>query len=153
MFGGRQKRVQRLREGAEPQLEPGETVQELVQVQTGQSAWANAGQVAAPMTQIELASQGVYWTSSPSARRAGPHILVATDRNVYAMRLSGGRLFDVGEVVLRMPLSETQVSRNKDVIGLAGIDFHVMVGFGAHADRFTDYVKEKGRGSPTSRGG
>jgi hypothetical protein len=27
---------------------------------------------------------------------AGPHILVATDRNLYAMRLSGGRLLDVG---------------------------------------------------------
>lgn len=127
-------------------------MQELVQVQTGQSAWANAGQVAGPTTQVELAAQGVYWTSSPSGRKPGPHILVATDRNVYAMRLSGARLFDVGEVVLRMPLSDTEVSRNKDVIGLSGIDFHVMVGFGSHSDSFTDYVKEKGRGSRTSRG-
>ena len=41
---------------------------------------------------------------------AGPHVLVATDRNLYAMRLSGARLLDVGEVVMKAPLDQAESS-------------------------------------------
>ena len=38
---------------------------------------------------------GMFYRSKVSA---GPHVLVATDRNLYAMKLSGRRLLDVGDV-------------------------------------------------------
>ena len=46
MFGGRKKRVEKLSAGARANLEEGESIRELVQVQTGQSAAANASAVA-----------------------------------------------------------------------------------------------------------
>jgi hypothetical protein len=46
---------------------------------------------------------GIFYRSDVSAR---PHALIATDRNLYAMKLSGARLLDVGDVVLKLPLDE-----------------------------------------------
>lgn len=62
---------------------------------------ANAGGVAGPaFVSSEL---GILHRSKVNA---GPHVLVATDRNLYAMALSGGRLLDVGEVVIKAPLGQ-----------------------------------------------
>ena len=84
MFGGRKKRVARLSAGANANLEDGESIRELVQTQTGQAAAANASAVG---TSAFMSSQlGIFYRSEVSA---GPHLLVATDRNLYAMRLSG----------------------------------------------------------------
>ena len=66
---------------------------------------------------------------------AGPHVLVATDRNLYAMKLSGARLHDVGDVVLKAPLDQAGLYQGKKTLSFAGVKFHVMALFGEHADR------------------
>jgi len=104
MFGGRKKRVEKLSAGAMANLEDGESIRELVQTQTGQSAAANASAVATSgLVSSEL---GIFYRSEVSA---GPHVLVATERNLYAMKLSGGRLLDVGDVVLKAPLDKAEL--------------------------------------------
>jgi hypothetical protein len=139
MFGGRKKRVARLAAGAEANLEDGESIRELVQTQTGQPAAANASAVG---TSAFMSSQlGIFYRAKVNA---GPHILVATDRNLYAMRLSGARLFDVGEVVLKAPLAEAALYQGKKTLTFGGVEFHVMALFGDHADCLYEYVKQSG---------
>jgi hypothetical protein len=139
MLGGRKKRVEKLIAGAKVNLEEGESIRELAQTQTGQPAAANASAVG---TSELLSSQlGIFYRSEV---RAGPHILVATDRNVYAMKLSGARLLDVGEVVLKTPLDKAELYQGKKTLTLGGIKFHVMGLFGKHAERLYDYVKRSG---------
>lgn len=75
MFGGRRKRVEKLSAGAQANLEDGESIRELVQAQTGQSAAANASAVAA--SAFVSSELGTFYRSDV---RAGPHVLVATDR-------------------------------------------------------------------------
>src|SRR5215212_6178289 len=139
MFGGRKKRVEKLSAGAKANLEEGESIRELVQTQTGQSAAANASAVA---TSGFMSSQlGTLYRSEVSA---GPHVLVATDRNLYAMKLSGGRLLDVGEVVLKAPLDGADLYRGDKALTVGGTKFHVMGLFGEHADRLYEYVEQSG---------
>jgi hypothetical protein len=139
VFGGRRKRVARLGAGAQANLEDGESIRELVQTQTGQSAAANAGAVGtSALVSSEL---GTFHRSEVSA---GPHVLVATDRNLYAMKLSGGRLLDVGDVVLKAPLDKADLYQGKKTLAFGGIKFHVMAFFGEHADRLYDYVEQSG---------
>jgi hypothetical protein len=139
MFGGRKKRVAKLSAGAAAKLEDGELVRELVQTQTGQSAAANASAVG---TSALMSSElGIFHRSEV---HAGPHVLVATDRNLYAMTLSGNRLLDVGDVVLKAPLDKAGLYRGKKALTFGGIKFHVMALFGEHADRLYDYVKQSG---------
>jgi hypothetical protein len=139
MLGGRNKRVEKLRAGAEANLEAGESIRELVQTQTGQSAASNASAVG---TSAFLSSQlGIFYRSEVSA---GPHVLVATDRNLYAMKLSGGRLLDIGDVVLKVPLDKADLYQAKKTLSFGGITFDVMGLFGEHADRLYDYVKQSG---------
>jgi hypothetical protein len=134
MFGGRKKRVEKLSAGAKANLEDGESIRELVQTQTGQSAGANA-------SAVMNAELGFFYRSEVNA---GPHVLVATDRNLYAMELSGGRLLDVGDVVLKAPLDKAELHRGKKALTFGGIKFHVMWLFGEHADRLYDYVEQSG---------
>jgi hypothetical protein len=139
MLGGRKKRVERLSAGAKENLEAGESIRELVQTQTGQSAAANASAVG---TSEFMSSQlGIFYRSQV---KAGPHILVATDRNLYAMKLSGARLFDVGEVVLKAPVDKADLYQGKKTLIFGGITFHVMGLFGEHADRLYNYVEQSG---------
>ena len=139
MLGGRKKRVGKLSAAAEANLEEGESVRELVQTQTGQSAAANASAVG---TSALMSSElGILYRSEVSA---GPHVLVATDRNLYAMKLSGSRLLDVGEVVLKAPLDKADLYQGKKTLIFGGIKFHVMGLFGEHADRLYDYVEQSG---------
>lgn len=139
MFGGRKKRVERLSAGAQANLEDGESIRELVQTQTGQSAGANASAVA---TSGFMSSE--LGTLYRSEVRAGPHVLVATDRNLYAMMLSGNRLLDVGDVALKVPLDKAELYQDKKALTFGGIKFHVMWLFGEHADRLYDYVRQSG---------
>jgi hypothetical protein len=139
MLGGRKKRVEKLSAGAELNLEDGESIRELVQTQTGQSAAANASAVG---TSAFMSSElGIFYRSEV---RAGPHVLVATDRNLYAMKLAGRRLLDVGDVVLKAPLDEANLYQGKKALHFGGIKFHVMALFGEHADRLYDYVEQSG---------
>jgi hypothetical protein len=139
MLGGRKKRVEKLSAGAKTNLEDGESIRELVQTQTGQSAAANASAVG---TSEFMSSQlGIFYRSEV---HAGPHVLVATDRNLYAMKLSGARLLDVGDVVLKVPLDKADLYRGKKTLSFGGVKFHVMGLFGEHADRLYDYVKRSG---------
>jgi hypothetical protein len=139
MLGGRKKRVEKLSAGAQANFEDGEEIRELVQTQTGQSAAANASAVGTSgLVSQEL---GIFYRSEVSA---GPHILVATDRNLYAMKLSGARLLDVGEVALKAPLHKAELYQGKKALTFGGIKFHVMALFGDHADALYDYVKEAG---------
>jgi len=145
MFGGRKKRVEKLSAGAQANLEDGESIRELVQVQTGQSAAANASAVAtSALVSSEL---GIFHRSKVNA---GPHVLVATDRNLYAMGLSGGRLLDVGEVVMKAPLDQAGLCRDKKMLTFGGVEFHVMALFGEHADRLYEYVAESGGTTETN---
>ena len=139
MFGGRKKRVEKLSAGAKANLEEGESIRELVQTQTGQSAAANASAVG---TSGFISSElGMFYRSKVSA---GPHVLVATNRNLYAMKLSGRRLLDVGDVVLKSPLDGADLYQGKKTLTFGGIKFHVMALFGEHADRLYDYVEQSG---------
>jgi hypothetical protein len=60
------------------------------------------------------------------------------------MKLSGGRLLDVGEVVLKVPLDEAGLYQGNKTLTFGGIKFHVMWLFGEHADRLYGYVKQSG---------
>jgi hypothetical protein len=60
------------------------------------------------------------------------------------MRLSGARLFDVGEVVMKAPLDKADLYQGKKTLIFGGITFHVMGLFGEHADRLYDYVERSG---------
>jgi hypothetical protein len=139
MFGGRKKRVEKLSAGAKGNLEEGESIRELVQTQTGQSAAANASAVGT--SGLMSSELGIFYRSEVSA---GPHVLVATDHNLYAMKLSGARLLDVGDVVLKAPLDQAALYQEKQALTFGGIKFHVMWLFGEHADRLYDYVKQSG---------
>lgn len=91
--------MEKLSAGAAKNLEADESIQELVQTQTGQSASANASAVM--NSEFVSAQIGIAYRAKVTA---GPHVLVATDRNLYAMTLSGARLLDVGDVVMKVPL-------------------------------------------------
>jgi len=145
MFGGRKKRVEKLSAGARANLEDGESIRELVQVQTGQSAAANASAVAS--SAFVSSELGIFHRSKVNA---GPHVLVATDHNLYAMGLSGGRLLDVGEVVMKAPLDQAELYRGKKALTFGGVKFHVMAGFGEHADRLYGYVEQSGGTTETN---
>jgi uncharacterized membrane protein YczE len=47
-------------------------------------------------------------------------VLVATDRNLYAMKLSGARLRDVGDVVLKAPLDQAGLYQGKKTLSSRG---------------------------------
>lgn len=132
----RRRRVAKLTRGAEPQLEPGESVDEVVQVQTGQSAIANAGAVLTAYSRAAGDSVG-----GRVELAAGPHVLVATDRHVYAMRLGGGRLLDVGDVVRKVPLAEAGVRFDRGELKLGQETFHVMWGFRPRAERLVAHIE------------
>ena len=137
MFGGRKRRVAKLSAGAERNLEPGESIQEVVQVQTGASAASNA--TAVEVSGLVSSETGVPYRAST---KAVPHVVVATDRNLYAMRLSGARLLDVGDVVVKVPLDEADLRHEKNRLSFGGHTFFVMGLFGEHARRLTTYVGE-----------
>ena len=111
MFGGRKRRVAQLSDGAAKHLEPGETVAEIVQTQTGQSAMANMTAVAT--SGFVSAETGIGYRAKV---KAAPHLLVATERHVYAMELSGARLLNVGDVVAKVPLEEAELRLEKDAV-------------------------------------
>ncbi len=142
MFGGREKRVAKLRAGAHQNLEPGEEIREIVQVQTGRSAAANA--TAVEVSGLLSAETGVRYRSPT---KAAPHVLVATDRHLYAMKLSGARLLDVGAVVLKVPLDQAQLRHEKNTLSFGGETFYVMGLFGEHAARMAEYVTADGAGA------
>ena len=143
MFGGRKKRVDKLSAGAASNLENGEQIRELVQTQTGQSA-------SAVMNSEFLSAQ------TGRLRRvkinAAPHVLVATDENLYAMTLSGARLLDVGEVDMKVPRADADLRRDGRKLIFDGVTFHVMALFGEHADRLCEYVESRQSVSPGASG-
>jgi hypothetical protein len=138
MFGGRRRRVERLSAGAAKSLEPGEAIHELVQTQVGQAAAANATAVAS--AEFVSAQAGTLYGAKV---RAAPHVLVATDRNLYAMTLSGARLLDVGDVVLKVPLDQVELRHEKNRLIFGGVTFHVMGLFGERAKRLVEYVTQE----------
>jgi hypothetical protein len=142
MFGGRKKRVATLSAGAQKNLEPGEEIREVVQVQTGRSAAANAAAV--EVSGLVSAETGLPYRSPT---KATPHVVVATDRNLYAMRLSGARLLDVGAVVLKVPLDQAELRHEKNTLSFGGERFYVMGLFGEHAARMAEYVAAEGAGA------
>lgn len=139
VFGGRRRRVEKLEAGAAKSLEPGEAVRELVQTQTGQSAGANA--TAVMTSEFVSAETGAGFRSK---MKAAPHVLVATDRNLYALRLTGARLLNVGDVVMKVPLDQVDLQHEKGRLMFQGVTFHVIGLFGEHAARLADYVSESG---------
>lgn len=109
---------------------------EVVQVQTGQSATANAGAV------LTAYSRGAgHYVGGRVQLAAGPHVLVATDRHLYAMRLGGGRLLDVGDVVRKVPLPEAGMRFERGELKLGQETFHVMWGFRPRAERLVAHLE------------
>jgi hypothetical protein len=132
----RKRRPKKLVQAAALLLDEGETVRELVQTQVGRSALSSS---------IDGAD-GHMKRGMPE-----PHLLFATDRNVYATRLSGARLYKVGEVVFKVPLGEADVRADgKRKIFFEGKTFHVMGTWGSHASRFLSYVEASRAESVTS---
>ena len=123
----RKRRAKRLMEGAARHLEPGESSREVVQTETGRSALSLGADVA----------DGHLKGGKP-----GPHLLLATDRNVYAMELSGARLLNVGDVVFKVPLDQAEVTVEGKKILIQEETFHVMGTWGPHASRFVAHVAE-----------
>src|SRR5205085_11702036 len=121
MFGGRKRRVEKLSAGAQKNLEPNEQIRHVVQVQTGRSAAANA--TAVEVSELVSSQTGMAYRSPG---KVAPHVLVATDRNLYAMRLSGARLLDVGDVVLKVPLENVRLQHERNRLSFGGETFHVM---------------------------
>ena len=70
--------------------------------------------------------------------------MVATERSLYAMTLSGARLLNVGEVVLKVPLEQADLRQETAQLIFEGTTFHVMGLFGEHADRLYEYVSRSG---------
>ena len=130
MFG-RRRRVQKIAAGAARHLEAGENVHEVVQTQTGASALETAAAGA-------RAFEGIPTNTS----HMRPHAVVATDRNLYAMTLEGARLLDVVEVTLKVPLTEADVSLERDRLVAQGRTFHVMALFGKRATSLVSYVEQ-----------
>jgi hypothetical protein len=139
VFGGRRRRVEKLRAGAAKNLEPGESIRELVQTQTGQSAGANA--TAVMNSYFVSAQTGMAYRSQVNA---APHLLVVTDRNLYALTLSGARLLNVGSVVVKVPLNQVDLQQEKGRLIFGGVVFNVMGLFGERATRLANYVNESG---------
>jgi hypothetical protein len=133
MFGDRKRRAQRLSESAARNLEPGETVVEIVQAQTGQSAMANMTGVA--VSGIVAAETGIAHRTKTKAQ---PHVIVATERQLYVMLLSGARLLDVGDVVAKIPLAEADIRLEKDQLMLGDVAFHIIPGFRGRAQRVVE---------------
>lgn len=131
--GGRRRRVGKLVDGASSYLEAGETVREVVQVQTGQSAMETAGGIA------NLGGPGSG--SFPSV--SGSFALMATDTHVYAMPLKGSTLTRVEKPVLKIELDQAQVRREGSRIFFGGKSFHVMWLFGRRAKSFTAFVQRR----------
>ena len=92
---------------ARTNLKDGEPIGELVQVETGSRRRRTERGRHLRVRESEL---GIFHRSKVNA---GPHVLVATDRNLYAMGLSGGRLLDVGEVVIKAPLDQAGLYRGR----------------------------------------
>jgi hypothetical protein len=66
------------------------------------------------------------------------------------MGLSGARLLDVGEVVMKAPLDQAGLYRGKKALSFGGVKFHVMAGFGEHADGLYEYVEQSGGTTETN---
>lgn len=133
-------RAKKYVQNAARHLEPGESVREVVQTQIGQSARETGARVF-------TVSQG----GALPVETTGPHLLLATDRNVYAMQLSGSTLMKVGEVSLKVPLAEADVKPDgKKKILFQGKTFNVMFTWGAHAGRFTSYVEASSKDMDTA---
>ena len=133
-FKDRSKRIARIATGAAPHLEPGETVQELVQVQTGRTAAANA-----------LAVQDAFQNLSADWEEEGKVqslAVLATDRNIYVVTLTGLRLLDVGTVIYKQPIAEARVTVGDKVITIDDRSLHVMEHFEPHVAALRDLVSD-----------
>jgi len=136
--GPRHRRVARIAAGATSHLESGETVQELVEAQSG------------PSPDRDSASSGSSGNTEAKAagRRdaptADPQVLLATERHLYAIRLSGPALLEVGEVVLKLVLSDVTMSLEHDELRVDGHAFRVAWAFGADAERLVAHVNAAG---------
>lgn len=132
LFKDRSRRIAKIASSAGPHLEPGEEVRELVQAQTGRTAGAN-----------ELAVHDAF-THGKIDRRAEAAVqsvaVLATDRNIYAVTLTGIRLLNVGRVVFKEPLAEARVKVGEKVITFNDVPLHVMEHFEPHVEGLRDLV-------------
>ena len=138
-FGDRSKRIAKIAASAAPHLEDGEEVRELVQVQTGRTADANA--VAVQDAYRYGASGGELGRFNWPAEKAVQSLAVlATDRNLYVVTLTGIRLLEVGEVVFKQILAEAEATVGDKVITVDGVPLHVMNHYEAHVNGLRDLL-------------
>ena len=131
-FGDRSKRIAKIADSAAPHLEDGEEVRELVQVQTGRTAEDNAAAV-----------RSAYLHGSVNKQiEAGirSFAVLATDRNLYIVTLTGTRLLDVGEVVFKESFDNARVSVEDKVITIDDVRLHVMNHYESHVAGLRDLL-------------
>jgi hypothetical protein len=129
VFGERTKRAAKIVESAQQLLDPGDEVQEVVQVQTGRTAGANAGAVEWAVYGMPLLDRGVHSLA-----------ILATDETIYVVTLTGARLLNVGEIVFKEPIDDAEISFEDMVIMFNGHRLHVMGNWGQHVKRLQAHV-------------
>jgi hypothetical protein len=99
----RKRRIAKLTANAQQSLEPGEQVLEVVQVQQGETPSATGGGAAATAL-----GRGLSWSV-----RADPSVVILTDRYLYVLELTGGRLLSVGAARQKIPVDHA-IARVED---------------------------------------
>jgi hypothetical protein len=131
-FGDRSKRIAKIAGSATPHLEAGEEVRELVQVQTGRTAEHNRWAV------VQAGEYGeVNWREEGTVQSLA---VLATDRNVYVVTLTGVRLLDVGQVAFKQPLADAPVTVEDKVITVDDVPLHVMNHYESHVVGLRDLL-------------
>ena len=134
LFKDRSKRIARIAASAAPLLEPGEEVQALVQVQTGRTAAANAAAV-----QDAFQRLSADWEAEGRVQSLA---VLATERNVYVVTLTGLRLLDVGTVIHKQPIAGARVAVGDKVITIDDLELHVMENFEPHVAALRDLLTD-----------
>ena len=136
----RSKRVAKIEASAQPHLEDGEAVRELAQVQTGESAYTTGGRIGGVETIAQTTGVALLLTDKSVRSLA----ILTTDRNLYVLTLTGARLLTVGEVVLKVPIADAEVTLDKKrELLVHGATLHVMGLYRKRAERLVADVAER----------
>jgi len=136
----RRRRAEAISRGAAPFLEPGETVVHVVQVGAGHAKGS-----------ADIVVGGVPGTVY-SSRPLKFYGLIATERNVYALRLGGKHHREPEAVLLKWPVAQVSMRRNGNKIYMREDEetpergFEVSSLFGKRAKSLVAYVSRQSPG-------
>ena len=136
----RRRRAESIRRGTAQFLDPGETVLHVVQVGAGRVKGSAEIMV------------GDFPATVVSQRHARFYGLIATDRNLYAVRLGGERHGTPEGVLLKSAIGRASVRRNGKMIYVREDadtperGFAVSALFGKRAQKLVEYVTQRAGG-------